>query len=359
MRIFLINTDYTEFIDQDYKSNHGLAEKSFADQLQHRYDTLYGVANFYSKNLNQLGHEAVDIIVNHRYIQSQWAKEHGLKIKNWNQAALEKITLAQIEVFKPDVIYSYAMETIGSDFLNRAKKLTAAKVVGQHAASITPGMDDLSAYDLFISSLPSYVKSFKRFGLKTRYLQLGFEQTVLDKIKPANNRSGVIFIGGLSGVHSQAIEPIEKLAAAFPAEFKSWGYGAEGLPAGSALRQSYQGSGLFGRLMYQQLGKSLISVNRHSEIAGKYANNMRLYETTGMGSLLITDHKKNLKKIFKPGQEVIVYKSADDLIEKAGYYLANPAAARQIAQAGQKRTLKDHTYQKRMEQLIGILESDL
>ena len=40
--------------------------------------------------------------------------------------------------------------------------------------------------------------------------------------------------------------------------------------------------------MYKILGRSKISFNRHINTAENNANNMRLYEATGMGSLLLT-----------------------------------------------------------------------
>ena len=45
-----------------------------------------------------------------------------------------------------------------------------------------------------------------------------------------------------------------------------------------------------------------IVVNRHIDVAEGYANNMRLYEATGMGALLITDRGRNLGELFEPGR---------------------------------------------------------
>ena len=83
---------------------------------------------------------------------------------------------------------------------------------------------------------------------------------------------------------------------------------------------------------------------------------MRLYEATGMGSLLLTDHKDNLNEIFEIDKEIVTYKSKEEASDKAFYYLRNPDQLKKIALAGQKRTLKDHTYEKRMEELIIILK---
>jgi spore maturation protein CgeB len=84
---------------------------------------------------------------------------------------------------------------------------------------------------------------------------------------------------------------------------------------------------------------------------------MRLFETTGVGSLLLTDAKVNLGELFEPGREVVAYRDADDLVASARRYLADDAARREIASAGQARTLRDHTYAVRMQELVDILEA--
>jgi spore maturation protein CgeB len=109
--------------------------------------------------------------------------------------------------------------------------------------------------------------------------------------------------------------------------------------------------------MYNTLFKSKITITGHiTSVAGQYANNMRLYEATGVGALLITDHKKNLSYIFEPGKEVITYRSPEECVEKIKYYLENEKEREKIAKAGQRRTLSEHTYLNRMKEHIGIVE---
>ena len=108
--------------------------------------------------------------------------------------------------------------------------------------------------------------------------------------------------------------------------------------------------------MYALLRSARIVLNRHIREAGAFANNMRLYEATGVGSLLLTDAKANLPDLFEPGREVVVYETADDLVEQARYFLSHESERSAIAGAGQARTLRDHTYAVRMVELVEILE---
>ena len=68
--------------------------------------------------------------------------------------------------------------------------------------------------------------------------------------------------------------------------------------------------------MYDILRRSKITFNRHIDVAETNANNMRMFEATGMGSLLITDKKDNLNDLFCENKEVISYCNKEDALEK-------------------------------------------
>jgi len=368
MKFFIINTDYEDFIEKDMTKNPKVKNESFEEQLQHRYDTLFGISNFYSKNLKQLGHEAIDIIINHSYIQKQWAIENNVDLdkshfqyipyirRYFKGSWMEKILEAQINKYKPDIIYNMAMETIGSKFFRKIKaKQKNIKIIGQHAAPITPSMNDLSAYDLILSSLPNYALHFKKNGVNSEYFKLGFEsELILPILKTRSIKNDVVFIGGIGGPHSRGTMALEGVAKEIP-QFKVWSLGIENTDKSSFLYKRYQGGPLFGKEMFEEIYNSKIVINRHIDIAESYANNMRLYESTGVGTLLITDQKNNLSDIFKIGEEIETYNSKEELIEKIKFYLKNEPSRTQIARAGQERTLKDHTYRKRMQELIEII----
>ena len=82
---------------------------------------------------------------------------------------------------------------------------------------------------------------------------------------------------------------------------------------------------------------------------------MRLFEATGMGSLLLTDKKDNLSKLFEIDKEIVTYTCKEEASEKVQYLIDNPHKASEIALAGQARTLKNHTYEIRMKELLEIL----
>ncbi len=82
---------------------------------------------------------------------------------------------------------------------------------------------------------------------------------------------------------------------------------------------------------------------------------MRLFEATGIGAFLLTDAKPDLGELFEPGREVATYRHAAEAAERIRHYLAHPEERDAIARAGQRRTLAEHTYARRAEQLVEIL----
>jgi len=107
--------------------------------------------------------------------------------------------------------------------------------------------------------------------------------------------------------------------------------------------------------MYDVLFKSRITLNSHVDVAQGYAGNIRLFEATGSGALLITDWKKNLHEMFEAGTEILAYRSPDECRDLVEYYLSHDAERQAIAGAGQRRTLREHTYYQRMQELVDII----
>jgi spore maturation protein CgeB len=188
--------------------------------------------------------------------------------------------------------------------------------------------------------------------MRSEYFNLGFETRLLERLKKGPEHP-VVFIGGLSADHAERIEFLEHLAASHSLDI--WGYGLDALSPDSVLRHVHHGP-LWALDMYQVLYNSDIALNHHINVAGAYSNNMRLYEATGVGAFLLTDYKENLKTLFEPGKEVVAYHSAAEAAELIEYYLTHEEERKAIAQAGQARTLREHTYRHRMEEFVSIVK---
>jgi len=228
-------------------------------------------------------------------------------------------------------------------------------IVGQIACPLPPE-SFLKGYDLILTSFPHFVPQLRALGVASEYFRIGFDTRVLEKLGDVPKDLDASFVGGISRHHGKAIPVLEYLARNTPMKF--FGYGAASLDAGSPIRARHYGE-VWGLDMYRAQARSRITLNRHINVAENNANNMRLYEATGVGALLLTDRKDNLGELFEIGKEVVTYSSAEEAAELIRYYLAHPEEAQAIARAGQARTLREHTYRHRMEELVPILERHL
>lgn len=367
MRLLIIDTYYKKFIDSLRLNNPDISGYDYKTQLNFLLSQMFGTSDFYSKNLNKLGHKAVDIVANDEILQRQWALENGFEIEKSNFFSkiqqlpfihkfigrpdwVQKIALEQIKKMKPNVIYMQDLSILNPDTLKKARKYTKL-LVGQIACPL-PNVNNLKQFDLILTSFPHYIDRFAKMGIKSEYFKIGFEKRVLNKIGKLKKKYEVTFIGGISPSHKKGIRILNYVASRL--RMDAWGYGKQYLQKTSALYKYHHGEA-WALDMYKLLGQSKITINRHIDVAENFANNMRLYEATGMGAMLITDKKDNLKDIFNVGEEVVEYTDKNDLVKKIKYYLNHENERSKIAMAGQKRTLRDHTYLTRMKELIKIL----
>ena len=392
-RFLIVITDYPEFLHWIYAQHQGLEMRPYEEQTRIRYESLFGVADFYSSNLRKLGHEAWDIHANNEFMQKAWAQEHRVRVEEstgvslrWQKAAraagrvvgktplryLRKvlrpwlqslderpswfydILAAQIKHYRPDVLVNHDMG-IRSRFLQEVKPYVRL-LIGQHAATSLPDLHDWSCYDLIVSSFPPTVGFFRDQGVPAEIHRLGFEPKVLSCLRSKQSKFDVTFVGSLHSVHSTRAVFLTSMCARFP-QMKVWGPGIKHLPASSPIRACYMGEA-WGGQMYEILCSSKVTLNHHGDIP-PYANNMRLFEATGVGSLLVTDWKKNLNEMFKEGEEVVAYRSPEECAELVRYYLEHDNERETTAQAGQSRTLREHTYYQRMQELERIVCSYL
>ncbi|NQU09151.1 glycosyltransferase [bacterium] len=389
MRFLILNTDYPAFLQHLYAEHPGLAKQGYDQQLQARNDSLFGVADFYSHNLRALGHEAWDIHVNNPPLQQSWAREHGCPsgatrsaadhARSWLQGVRRaaartplrrlkpalrsllrrlapppaisfEILAAQIRHYRPDVLLNHDLGQIGGRFLTEMRPHYRL-LVGQIASPV-PERAHLRGYDLMLSSLPNLVGDFRQHGLRAELLRFAFEPRILERVPVGERPVPVSFVGSLSTDHRARAAWLEQLCRRV--DLAVWGHGVTNTPPAAWVRRRYRGTA-WGVDMYQVLARSQITLNYHSGVAATFANNMRLFEATGMGALLVTDWKQNLPELFVSGREVVAYRSADECAELVAHYLARPGERDALARAGQERTLHEHTYLRRMAELANLV----
>jgi hypothetical protein len=279
------------------------------------------------------------------------ARKIGLSPRLDKQA--EKILLAQIEEFRPDVVLNQDTFHVDTSLIRRIKGIGNPILIGQVGIEPSRG-EDWTVYHLMMSQLSTTVNFFRNLGVNSKVNHLAFEPAILDTLPKAPAADiDVSFVGTVSADHRQRIALLEAVAERY--DLKLFGSRPQALPASSPLHRCYQGE-VWGTEMYQVLRRSRITLNSHIDMAGREAGNMRLFEATGVGAFLLTDYKDNLRTLFEPDREVAVWRSIDACLTTIGRALADNNGRAAIASAGQARTMAQHTYRHRASEILGFAE---
>jgi spore maturation protein CgeB len=399
MRILFLATDYPDVLQAIYGSAQAGRDQDtgYAALAARRNETLFIRCDYLTDALRALGHDADAFYINNLPLQLAWLREAGIVDRPWispgatvsravfrlrrigshARLLLNRVvgdgTLApapaaifdtrnplvceiiaqQIERLRPDVVYNFDPVLVDGQFLEGLNHHYGSLVA--QIASPFPDAMDWQPYDLVISSLPNFIAQFEQTGVPAAYLPLYFPPQVLKEIGEAPRDLPLSFVGSVSRVHEGRRRFLKQIAEALPLAF----YGTLlGEGEATSLAKAYHGPA-WGREMYEILGRSRITLNRHIDIANCYSNNLRLYEATGMGACLVTERGRNLAELFEPGREVVAYDDVEHCIDLCRYYLAHPQEAATIAAAGQQRCLADHTVGRYAERLITILRKRL
>jgi len=73
----------------------------------------------------------------------------------------------------------------------------------------------------------------------------------------------------------------------------------------------------------------------------------------------LTERRANIQDLFADETEVVTYDSPGECIEKAQWLLSHPAQCNDIAQRGQQRTLRDHTFDRRAGEFMELIGKNL
>lgn len=363
MRILLFWSYYDTYLARFYAARPGLEREPYARQVETIVDDGFGWMPAVIRRLGEMGHEVSILVTNARPAQEVWAREQGVPFadRSWRIETPRE----QVRRFEPDVLLIGSMFPYYGEFL-RSLSSHARRTVAWIGVP-TPLGTDLRGIDLIVSSHENFLREFRARGIRAERLLPAFEPRMLEAL-PANQPRDIpaSFVGSLTWAHRSRISLLRQVAGSVPIELHvsfpkvTWKSLARPmfLPAYMASRPLLARSRgpVFGREMYALLARSRLSMNVHIEGAMGLAGNMRMFEATGVGSVLLTEAASNLAELFEPESEVVPYRSGDDLVRRMRFLLENDAERAKIAAAGQRRTLSDHSSVRRAERLIGYLQ---
>ena len=82
---------------------------------------------------------------------------------------------------------------------------------------------------------------------------------------------------------------------------------------------------------------------------------LRCFDIMGTGGFLLSNYQPELAEHFIDGEELVMYSSMSDLLDKVSYYLEHEDERRTIAAAGQKKVLSEFTFEKQLSRMFEML----
>ncbi len=396
-----ITSFYPEFLKNYYRRNNTIVHSSYSEQYAHLMATKFGWSDFFQKGIIALGNEAYEIVLNAEPLQKMWAIENSILPED------DSLLLKQIESIRPDIIFLQNSLLYTPEYIDtiRQRVPSVKQIIGSCCSPIKPSHFELfRKCDYVVTCSEKFIELFKNEGMDCYEINHAFDLSILEKVNnvPFSDRDDLIFSGFLiHGIefHRERIKFLEaisrkvhnvkyyvnppesnlfyttalqlsyllakslsnlglqKIVDSIPKLNKA--LLSNGFPKSSKPSKYFldkiAGEPLFGIDMFNLISTFKIGLNYHANIAGDYAANMRMFEVTGVGTCLLTDNKSNITKFFNPDTEIVTYNNIDECIEKMNGLTNNPAATKQIAEAGQRRTIKDHNFKIRAEQLNEII----
>jgi len=396
-----ITSFYPEFLKNYYRRNNTIVHSSYSEQYAHLMATKFGWSDFFQKGIIALGNEAYEIVLNAEPLQKMWAIENSILPED------DSLLLKQIESIRPDIIFLQNSLLYTPEYIDtiRQRVPSVKQIIGSCCSPIKPSHFELfRKCDYVVTCSEKFIELFKNEGMDCYEINHAFDLSILEKVNnvPFSDRDDLIFSGFLiHGIefHRERIKFLEAISRKVhnvkyyvnPPESNLFYTAAlqmsyllakslsnlglqkivdsipklnkallsNGFPKSSKPSKYFldkiAGEPLFGIDMFNLISTFKIGLNYHANIAGDYAANMRMFEVTGVGTCLLTDNKSNITKFFNPDTEIVTYNNIDECIEKMNWLTNNPAATKQIAEAGQRRTIKDHNFKIRAEQLNEII----
>jgi spore maturation protein CgeB len=282
---------------------------------------------------------------------------------------LSQWTLATLAESPPDLVLSLAQAPLTSPVLEhlRKKKFVTAMWFVENYRHLTYWQQMAPGYEFwFVFQQGQCLEAFRQAGARNvSYLPMAADPDVHGPITLADEDrrhygSDVSFVGAGYANRRRCFP----LLLRQPWSFKLWGNEWEGADELQSVLQ-LNGARIDTATCMKVFNATTINLNLHSTTGpglDPQADfvNPRTFELAACGAFQLVDHRSLLSEFFTP-QEIVSFRSFDEVPGQVKHWLADPSARQAMAAAAQARVMSAHTYVHRMKDLlaqIGLSQPD-
>jgi len=306
---------------------------------------------------------------NYETLQFKWAEENGLKTKN-----LDEIRIAQIEEFKPEVYYNFSTYYDNKKLQEILKKKDLISVCWDATiGSFFPPVHE--NYKLRATLFEPFVKYWNQHGFKSFLLPPAFPDS-WNNLDSSKKEIDILFYGQVNehffSERNVIIDEMIKwnktkgynfeLHLQLPKQKKplinirGFNRYAHWMPVATKAIREKTLPPIYGQELYETISRSKIVVNAFGNFNVHYKENMRNYESTGCGAILISedgiypDH-------FLPNKDFFTYRTTKELFEKIELVLSMPDQGAEKAKNTRDKLRKVYSKEEQWKKFVSAVDS--
>lgn len=265
---------------------------------------------------------------------------------------LNRRLLEKVESFRPDVLFCVLMHyEVWLETLSLVRESGVFVVnwgtddswkYAQFSRYIAPVVDlcASTSHEAFASACREELDSF----WLTQWAASG--SRTLEPLPAGQCRYGVSFVGSAYGNRLQWVERLARRGIAVECFGHGWANGpvdAERIPQiyrESLISLNFGDSGVHWRGLRPYRSRQIKA---------------RVFEVPAAGGCLLTESADHFDEYYRRGEEVLIFEGEDDLVAQIQGLLKDPARRDAVAWAGYRRTLAEHLYETRFNDLLTTL----
>jgi spore maturation protein CgeB len=294
----------------------------------------------YADLLNNRYHESIRML----WSRSKLARELSTPI--WLKK-INEIYLRTSSSYNPDVILSVKGETLLPKYIDKIKKNVNSNIAlwfpddPRFFNSIVK--DVAPHYDTIFTYSKNAINLYRSILLDNVYrLPFGCDPYIhKGTLNIQSMKKRALFIGTFSLKRYKFLKSLIKLGIPLDIIGSKWG----SFLSGHVVRDAVTG------FEYTKTIQSYpVVINLHQDI--NYGPNMRTFEVTGSGGILLSDRAEDITDFFREDEEILIYDSIKEVSDKIKFLLNDNESLLKISRLSQERCYKFHTYDIRAQEML-------
>ena len=256
-----------------------------------------------------------------------------------------KIFERKIKIFQPDLIFLVSVFFTPPELFNVLKKYPNIKKIGWTGDRFELNKKAQADYlDVLFCTDYGFLKTAQKFKCKSFYLPLC---TNVESLTSENKTLPPLFVGVLNPTRLKYLSACKSKCLLY----------LKNCPKGQLEWHNLHRHGISHDKMIDLMKKSICPINIGLSANNITGLNFRVFEISACGGLIMVNKEcQDIAKCYDIGKEAVIYDTPEDFSTLLTDVVSNPKKYEKIALAGFQRTMKEHTYQKRMEQMFEILK---